>query len=193
MHAKKAVSVAVLALFGIGIGWLLSVHGFRDSADLRSQQVPEGATGQTLPPPVPLSIVDSSSPSDGHVAEEPSIHTPGDSSGVSLASLEEEYGDPTIARAAKLAIQRVLDARLDQSRYEVHAIICHELSCQMFSNPRVPGAESDWPPIVEATMQELARLPFRHPETGAELKPTLKSISRGRRKDALTVTIIWLQ
>jgi hypothetical protein len=193
IHARKAVGAVALALIGVGTGWLLSVQGFLETADVRSQQVPASATEPAIPPPITSASVASSSPGDGDVAGVSGNQTSQDSSGFTLAAMEKERGDPTIARAAKLAIQGVLDSRLDQGRYQVHAVICHELSCQMLSNPQVPGAERDWPPIVEAAMQELARLPFRHPETGAELKPSLKAISRGSRKDAVTVTIIQLE
>jgi hypothetical protein len=110
-----------------------------------------------------------------------------------LMALVDTASAPFGSTVRRLAIQRVLNTTLDQSRYQVQAIICHEQNCQIFSNPQTPGAESDWPPIVEAIMQELAKASFRSPEAGAGLKPTLKSIARDRRKDAVTVTIIWLR
>lgn len=192
---KKAIGVFALATLGSGIGWVLSIQGSRDSMGKHPEPVLEHATERTIirPPATPdLEDLNHNS-SDGDAAELPSA-TPADaSSGATLESLEKEYGDTTIARGAKLVIQRALDKTLDRSRYQVQAIICHEQNCQIFSNPQVPGADTDWPPIVESIMQELATASFRNPETGAELKPTLQAISRGRRKGAVTVTIIWLR
>ena len=194
-RSKIAPGVIALATFGTGIGWLLSVQGSRTSVNIRPETVPEYGAEQTIAlSPAPPTVVDiSSSKGRGDAAELPSAPTPEASPGVSLAELEKEYGDPTIARGAKLTIQRVLDAKLDQSRYQVHAVICHEQNCQIFSNPLLPGAEGDWPPIVETMLQELEKASFRNPETGAELKPTLEAMSRGRPKGAVTLTIIWLR
>jgi hypothetical protein len=147
------------------------------------EHVPEQVN---IAPPATPDVIDISS-------ARPSAPTSKASSGVTTESLEREYGDPTIARDAKAAIQRVLDAKIDQSKYQVRTILCHKQNCQIFSNAKVPGADSDWPPIVEEIVQELATVSFRNPETGEELKPTLQSISRGTRKDTVTVTIIWLR
>ena|SRR5690606_13778529 len=188
---KVVLRVIALATSGVILGWLLSNHESRKSANMGSQASLE-PDAKTLPPPLVTlasSDISGSQGADGAASAPASASPPG----VTLAELEREYGDPTIARGAKLTIQRVLASTLDQSRYQVHAIICHEQNCQIFSNPQVPGAEADWPPIVEEILQELAKDSFRDPETGAELKPTLQSISRGRRKDAVTVTIIWLR
>ena len=192
---KNAIGVVALATLGFGTGWVLSVQGSRDSMDKHPGMVLEHATARTIvrPPATPDREDLNNNSSDHDAAERLSAPPAEASSGATLESLEREYGDPTIARGAKLVIQRALDKTLDRSRYQVQAIICHEQDCQIFSNAQVPGADTDWPPIVEAIIQDLATASLRSPASGAVLKPTLKAISPGRRKDAVTVTIIWLR
>lgn len=191
MNRRRNAGVIFLAMIGAGIGWLLATHRPGESADMHPVADSSAAPASLLTPTAPA-IDDHSGPGDGSAGDPGRTPTDGPT-GVTLQELETEYGDPTIARDARLAIQGVLDTALDRSRYEVYTVTCRDLNCQIFSNPKVPGAESDWPPIVEAMMQKLSSASLRNPETGAELKPELKSISRGRRAGAVTVTIIWLR
>src|SRR5690606_34033496 len=112
-RGKGVLRVIALATLGVGLGWLLSDHESRWWANIRPQAAPEYATEKIIPPPVTPAILDiSRSQSNGDAAELSSAPTSGAPPGVTLAELEREYGDPTIARGAKLTIQRVLNTKL---------------------------------------------------------------------------------
>jgi hypothetical protein len=192
---KNAIRVVTLATLACGIGWLFSVQGSRDSMDKDPGLAVEIAKEPTVirfhATRDARDLIENSS--DRDAANAVGVAPAEGSTGATLESLEKESGDPTIARGAKAVIQRALDKTLDRTRYQVPAVICNEQNCQIFSNPQVPGSDTDWPSIVEAIMQDLATASFRSAETGAELRPALKAISRSRGKDAATVTIIWLR
>ena len=110
-----------------------------------------------------------------------------------LGAAEHADPHPVLSRNIELTVQRAIDTTLDRSRYEVQLVKCRVRNRQIFSNPQVSGADSDWPSIVEAIVSELTIASFRNPDTGADLKPMVQSISRGRAEGSLTVTIIGFQ
>jgi hypothetical protein len=192
---KNAIAVASLATLGAAIGWLLSIQDSWNAGFGHSQRDIEHSIERSNIAPLvaPPSIDLISESSNGGNSELRGAPTAEESSKAPSEYPEREVGNSIVSGNAELTINRTLVAKLDRSRYQVQAVMCHEHSCQIFSKAQVSGADSDWPPIVDAIVQDLQAVYFRNSETGAELKPILKTISQGRRQDAVTVTIIWLQ
>lgn len=179
---NSAIAVLVIVVFVAGVWWTASQ---RQKVSLNPGAVAPASEAIETPiseqPTSQAAVLAEGDASGNRPGTAPNEVPPAASEAWSPSTLEfveQADPDPALSRELESVVQRIVDAKLDRSQYEVESVKCRGNSCQILSAARSSAGGPPWPAVLGPIMRQLSEAPARNPSTGADLRPALQMVRK---------------